>query len=65
MSKKKKTYEVKIVLQPIIYEIEAKDEEQAAEYAEELIYDETMYDLVKWADYKVEEITDENSTTKG
>jgi len=49
-------YEVRISLNSITYEIEADDEDKAIEIAEENVYDETMYDLLKWADYEVKEI---------
>jgi len=51
-------YEVKINLNSITYEIEADDEDTAIEEASELALDETQYDLLKWADYDVEEIKD-------
>jgi hypothetical protein len=50
-------YEVRIDLNSITYEIEADNEEKAIEFAEEIVYDETMYDLLKWANYEVKEIT--------
>jgi disulfide oxidoreductase YuzD len=50
-------YEVRIDLNSITYEIEADNEDEAVEFAEEIVYDNTMYDLLKWADYTVEEMT--------
>jgi len=50
-------YEVRIDLNSITYEIEADNEEKAIEFAGEIVYDETMYDLLKWANYEVKEIT--------
>ena len=48
-------YQVTINLNPISYEVEAESEEKAIEYAKDRYYDETLYDLVKWADYVVSE----------
>jgi hypothetical protein len=48
-------YRVTINLNPISYEIEADNEEKAIEYAQECYYDETLYDLVKWATFSTEE----------
>ena len=52
-------YEVRIDLNSITYEIEADNEEKAIEFAGEIVYDETMYDLLKLAYYEVEEITND------
>lgn len=48
-------YQVIVDLNSITYEIEAEDEEQAIEQAEELAMEESQYDLLKWADYSVDE----------
>jgi hypothetical protein len=50
-------YEVRIDLNSITYEIEAENKEKAVDSAIEIVYYETMYDLLKWAKYEVEEIT--------
>jgi hypothetical protein len=50
-------YEVRIDLNSITYEIEAEDKGKAVDSAIEIVYYETMYDLLKWAKYEVEEIT--------
>lgn len=52
-------YEVRINLNSISYEIEADSKEKAIEYAQECVYDETLYDLLKWADYEVNTIKEE------
>lgn len=52
-------YLVTINLNSISYEIEADNEEKAIESAQECFYDETMYDVIKWADYETEVITDD------
>jgi hypothetical protein len=48
------TYRVTIKLQPISYELEASSVTKAKEYAEEFFNDETIYDILKNADYIVE-----------
>jgi disulfide oxidoreductase YuzD len=50
-------YEVRIDLNSITYEIEADNEDKAVKFAKEIANDETMYDLLKWALYTVEEMT--------
>ena len=50
-----KRYRATIDLNSISYEIEAESEEQAIEYAEECFYEETLYDILKWANYTTEE----------
>jgi hypothetical protein len=50
-----KRYRVTIDLNSISYEIEAENEEKAIEYAEECFYEETLYDILKWANYITEE----------
>lgn len=52
-------YEVRVNLNSISYEIEADSEEKAIEYAQECFSDESTYDILKWADYGVEEIGEE------
>lgn len=52
-------YNVRINLNSISYEIEADNEDKAIEFAKDCVYDETTYDLLKWADYETEVITDE------
>ena len=49
-------YEVKIFLNSVSYEIEAENEDKAIEQAEEYALEESQYDLLKWANYEVEEI---------
>lgn len=51
-----KKYEVRIYLNSLSYEVEAESEEKAIEYAEEIFYEETMYDLIKRADYEINEL---------
>ena len=43
-------YRITIDLKPISYEIEAESEEKAIEFAQECFYDETLYDIIKYAD---------------
>jgi len=50
-----KRYRVTIELNPISYEIEAESKGKAIEYAQECYYEETLYDLAKWAEYTTEE----------
>ena len=56
IQKQAKKYRVEIELLPLGYEIEATDEDKAKEYAHECFYDETMYDLLKYAKYKIVEV---------
>jgi len=49
-------YEVRINLNSISYEIEADNQDEAIKTASELIFDEAMYDIVKWAEYEAEEL---------
>jgi hypothetical protein len=51
-----KTYKVTINLNSISYEVEAENEEKAIEYAQKCFYDETLYDVLKWANYETEEM---------
>jgi hypothetical protein len=51
-------YRVTIDLKSISYEFEAESEEKAVEFAQECFFDETLYDIIKWADiqtYQYEE----------
>ena len=50
-------YKVSIFLNAISYEVTAENEEEAVEKAEEFAMTESHYDLLKWADYEVEEVT--------
>ena len=52
-----KRYQIQIELLPIGYEIEAEGEDKAKEYADEYFFDETMYDLLKYAKYTIQEVT--------
>jgi hypothetical protein len=52
-------YNVRINLNSISYEIEADNEDKAVEFANNCASGETAYDLLKWADYETEVITDE------
>jgi hypothetical protein len=56
VQKQTKKYRVEIELLPLGYEIKATDEDKAKEYAQECFYDETMYDLLKYAKYKIVEV---------
>ena len=49
-------YEVTIDLSSLTYEIEADTEEKAMEFAKEIVYDNTVYNLLEWADYTAKEI---------
>lgn len=51
-------YKVTISLNSISYDIEAENDEKAVTIANELAMSESHYDLLKWADYETEEITD-------
>ena len=48
-------YRVTVNLNSISYEFEAENEAKAIEFAEECFYDETLYDILKWANYEIEE----------
>lgn len=48
-------YDVRISLNDITINVEADDEDHAIELAEEIAMEENMYDILKWADYDVEE----------
>jgi hypothetical protein len=45
-------YRVTIDLNSISYEVEAESESKAIEFAQECFFDETLYDIIKWADFK-------------
>ena len=47
-------YNVRIDLNSINFDIEAENKDEAVQKANELAMDETMYDILKWADYEVE-----------
>lgn len=49
-------YMVQISPNSISYELEADSEKKAIEYAQECFNDETIYDILKWAIYEVEEM---------
>jgi hypothetical protein len=49
-------YRVTINFNPISYELEAENEDKAIEYAQECFFDETLYDIIKWADLKVQQM---------
>lgn len=49
-------YQVRINLNSISLEVEADDEDHAIELAEEIALEENMYDILKWAEYDVEEV---------
>jgi hypothetical protein len=49
-------YEVTIDLSSLTYEIEADTEEEAMDFGKQLVYDETMYSIMKWADVTAKEI---------
>lgn len=53
-------YEVKIYLNAVDYEIEATDEEEAIKKAYDKALEEPQYDLLKWADYEVIPLVEEN-----
>lgn len=48
-------YRVTVNLNSISYEFEAENETKAIEFTEECFYDETLYDILKWANYEIEE----------
>lgn len=49
-------YKVTIYLNALDYEIESTDEETAITIARDNVLQESHYDILKWADYEVEEI---------
>ena len=49
-------YRVEITLQPIAYEVEAESEEKAVEMARDIFFEESHYDILKYADYDTEEM---------
>ena len=49
-------YRVTIDLNSISYELEAESHEKAIEYAQECFYDETLYDIIKWANYQTKQM---------
>jgi hypothetical protein len=49
-------YRVTIDLNSISYEVEAESESKAIEFAQECFFDETLYDIIKWADYKTQQL---------
>ena len=50
-----KEYEVVILLNALRYTVEAGSEEEAIDKARELANRESHYDILKWADYEIEE----------
>lgn len=52
-------YRITINLNSISYELEAKSDLEAVEYAQECFYTESLYDVIKWADYEIEEFKTE------
>ena len=59
-----KLYRVTIDLNSVSYELEADDEEKAIEYAQECFYDEKLYDLLKWANYDINEMEGASDETR-
>jgi hypothetical protein len=51
-------YKVTINLNSLSYEVDTEYEYDAVKLAEQMALDEPQYDLLKWANYDVEEITD-------
>jgi hypothetical protein len=47
-------YNVRIDFNSINFDIEADNEEESIQKANELAMEENMYDILKWADYEVE-----------
>ena len=45
-------YRVTINLKSISYEVEAESEEKAIEFAQECFFDETLYDVIKYAEFQ-------------
>lgn len=52
-------YKVTINLNSLSYEFDEENEDSAIKLAEQMASDEPQYDLLKWATYDVEEITNE------
>ena len=50
------TYEVRIFLNSLSYQVTAENEQEAINKAEEFAMQEGHYDLLKRADYEVEEV---------
>ena len=48
-------YEIKVELGAVYYTIEGESEESAIAKAQDYIYDEAMYDLLKGATYSIHE----------
>ena len=51
-----KNYRITVELVPISYEIEAENEEKAKEYAKDCFFDETIYDIFKYAELQTEQL---------
>lgn len=51
-----KIYEVKMMLQSQIFRVFAKDEDEAFDIAYQTLISNSPADLVKWADYEIEEV---------
>jgi hypothetical protein len=51
-----KLYRITIDLNSISYEVEAESESKAIEFAQECFFDETLYDIIKSADYKTQQL---------
>jgi hypothetical protein len=47
-------YNVRVDLNSINFDIEADNEDEAIEKANELAMNESLYDILKWAEYYVE-----------
>jgi hypothetical protein len=50
------TYKVTVNLNSITYDIESENEDKAIEIARDNVTEESHYDILKWADYEVEEV---------
>jgi len=51
-----KNYRITVELVPISYEIEAENEEKAKEYAKDCFFDETIYDIFKYAELQTQQL---------
>lgn len=51
-----KTYEVKVMLQSQTFTVSAEDEEEAVAIAYDAAISNSPADLLKWADYEIEEV---------
>ena len=51
-----KNYRITVELVPISYEIQAESEEKAKEYAKDCFFDETIYDIFKYAELQTEQL---------